>query len=128
MSSLTDLTFENEQNSIYEEYLEYITTNSESSSSTLPSLDSSLTARQKKYKGRPRDSFIWKYFNDDGDVRTCQVQVNVSSQNPNGICGNKFPNISSTTNCINHLLKCHSILTPNKTLKVSFIYECLFFI
>ena len=124
MSGLTDLTFENEINDIYEEYLQHIATNSEPPSFDLPqSLNSSSTVRQIKYKGGPRKSFIWKHFSDDGDIRKCQVKINVSSQNPNGICEKKFPNVSSTSNCINHLLKCHNILTPDKTSKVNFFYK-----
>src|SRR6185369_13281069 len=99
MSGLTDLTFENEISDIYEEYLQHIATNSETPSFDLPqSLNSSSTVRQIKYKGRPRKSFIWKHFSDDGDIRKCQIKINVSSQNPNGICEKKFPNIPSTSN------------------------------
>src|SRR6185369_16572881 len=91
MSDLTDLTFENEINDIYEEYLQHIATNSEPPSFDLPqSLNSLSTVRQIKYKGRPRESFIWKYFSDDGDVRTCQVKINISSQNLNGTCETNF--------------------------------------
>ncbi|CAJ0643173.1 10512_t:CDS:2 [Entrophospora sp. SA101] len=54
---MSGLTLEGEPTHFYEEYAEYLTTNSE--------------------------AFI--YFPDDGSVRTYQVQVKVSSQNPNGM-------------------------------------------
>ena len=112
MSGSTDLTLEDEPTYVYEEnegypyeeYEGYPTTSSETFSSILPlpSNNSSTTTSQRNHdkRGRPRESFIWQHFGDDGSVRTCQVQVKVSSQNPNGICGKKFPNISGTTKII----------------------------
>jgi len=93
MNGSIDLTLEDEPTHVYEEYEGYPTTNSETLSSILPlPNNSSTTTSQKNHykRGRPRESFIWQHFNDDGNVRTCQVQVKASSQNPSGICGKNF--------------------------------------
>src|SRR5688572_5036846 len=75
---------------------------------------------KKKYTkhGRPRESYIWDYFIEEGDERICQVKVPVSLEHPNGLCGKRLPNVSSTSNSISHLLKFHSILPPTEQQKV----------
>ena len=84
----------------------------------------------KKYKtltkhGRPRESFIWDHFIEEGDYRICKVKVPVSSQFPNGLCGKRFPNTSTTSNSINHLLKSHNILPTTEQQKVYIVYHLL---
>ena len=42
--------------------------------------------------GRPKDIFIWKYFDKDeyGKYRVCQVKVPVSTNHPDGKCNKKY--------------------------------------
>ncbi|CAH1769608.1 6308_t:CDS:2, partial [Entrophospora sp. SA101] len=47
-------------------------------------------------KGRPKDSFVWSYIEDHGDYRICKIKVNVSSENPDGLCNKKIKNNNST--------------------------------
>jgi hypothetical protein len=79
--------------------------------------------KKKSNNGRPKDSFIWKYFDEDedGEYRVCQVKVPVSINHPDGKCNKKYPNISTTTNTINHLVKSHKIVQPNMQQKVFII-------
>ncbi|CAJ0830895.1 6233_t:CDS:2 [Entrophospora sp. SA101] len=53
---------------------------------------------RKKYTkhGRPRGSYIWDHFIEEGDERICQVKVPLSLEHPNGLCGKRLPNVSST--------------------------------
>ncbi len=89
---------------------------------------SNMSLKKKRLNhGRPKDSFIWKYFNEDenGEYRVCQVKVPVSINHPDGKCNKKYPNISTTTNTINHLVKSHKIVQPNEQQKVFIISDIL---
>jgi len=69
-------------------------------------------------KGRPKDSFVWNYIEDHGNYRICKIKMNVSSENPDGLCNKKIKNNNSTSNCISHLLHAHGIIQPNEKEKV----------
>lgn len=80
MNGSIDLTIEDEPTQVYEEYEGYPTTDSETLSSILPlPNNSSTTTSQKNHykRGRPRESFIWQHFSDDGSVRTLQPDNDV---------------------------------------------------
>ncbi|CAB4417684.1 unnamed protein product [Rhizophagus irregularis] len=67
----------------------------------------------KKQKiGRPKQSFVWNYFNTVNNINYCQVSVPISTKSPYGICNHKVENGSTTTNMINHLRKIHKIINP----------------
>jgi len=46
-----------------------------------------------------------------------ESKVPVSINHPDGKCNKKYPNISTTTNTINHLVKSHKIVQLNETTK-----------
>ncbi|CAG8838212.1 31525_t:CDS:1, partial [Gigaspora margarita] len=48
--------------------------------------------RKLSKKGRPRHSFIWKYYKTDQaeGFHYCDVEVPVSSEHPDGKCSHKF--------------------------------------
>ncbi|CAB4417980.1 unnamed protein product [Rhizophagus irregularis] len=61
---------------------------------------------------RPKQSFVWNYFNTVNNINYCQVSVPISTKSPYGICNHKVENGSTTTNMINHLRKIHKIINP----------------
>ena len=54
-----------------------------------------------------------------------ESKVPVSINHPDGKCNKKYPNISTTTNTINHLVKSHKIVQPNEQQKVFIISDIL---
>ena len=87
----------------------------ESEKSTFSSRKTSLlqddNRPSKKLKSeKPKQSFVWNYFVNIENINYCQVQIEVSSKYPNGICNHKVKNGSTTTNMINHLKKIHNIM------------------
>ena len=81
-------------------------------SSRRTSLDDNNRPYKKQKLGRPKQSFVWNYFNSIDNINYCQVSVPVSTKNPYGICNHKVENGSTTTNMINHLRKIHKISNP----------------
>ncbi|CAJ0647057.1 10175_t:CDS:2 [Entrophospora sp. SA101] len=80
MNGSIDLTIEDEPTQVYEEYEGYPTTDSETLSSILPlPNNSSTTTSQKNHykRGRPRESFIWQHFSDDGSMSCSAHTLNL---------------------------------------------------
>jgi len=102
----------------------------ESEKSTFSSRRTSLSQDDnrpsKKLKsGRPKQSFVWNYFVTIENINYCQVQMEVSSKYPNGVCNHKVENGSTTTNMINHLKKVHNIMnqTEQEMVNILFIFS-----
>src|SRR4051812_40525624 len=85
-----------------------------SSRRTSLSQDDNNRPYKKQKTGRPKQSFVWNYFNTIDKINYCQVSVPVSTKNPYGICNHKVENGSTTTNMINHLRKIHKIFNPTE--------------
>jgi len=83
-----------------------------SSRRTSLSRDDDSRPFKKQKIGRPKQSYVWKYFITINNTNYCQVSVPVSTKNPDGKCNHKVENGSTTTNMINHLRKIHNIFNP----------------
>ena len=95
-----------------------------SSRRTSFSQDDNRTSKKLK-SGRPKQSFVWNYFVTIENINYCQVQMEVSSKYPNGVCNHKVENGSTTTNMINHLKKVHNIMnqTEQEMVNILFIFS-----
>lgn len=70
-------------------------------------------------KGRPKQSFVWKYFTTIEEENICQISVPISDKNPDGKCNYKVTNGSTITNMIGHLRKVHDIISSTEQEKVN---------
>ena len=95
-----------------------------SSRRTSLSQDDNRPSKKLKYE-RPKQSFVWNYFVTIENINYCQVQMEVSSKYPNGVCNHKVKNGSTTTNMINHLKKVHNIMnqTEQEMVNILFIFS-----
>ena len=95
----------------------------ESEKSSFSSRRTSLSQDDRPLKklksGRPKQSFVWKYFVTMNNSHYCQVNISVSSKYPDGICNHKFDNSPTTSNMISHLRKIHNIINPTEQEMVS---------